>query len=239
MPTYPQPIWTPAANHILAALSREQYPLLFSNLQLVNLPRDKILYEVGEQMSQCFFILNGMISLLAITENGSATEISMVGNEGLVGVPALLGVNKAPYRVAVQIPARAMRIWTNVLLKEFERGGPLHNLITRYTHSLISQIAQSAACNRFHTIDERLCRWLLISHDRIKSDTIRLTHEALSQMLGSSRTNITAAAKRLKGLGLIDYRRGEINIVDRQGLERASCECYRIVTRELGHSRIA
>ena len=228
-----------SSNRILAALSRPQHRFLFSSLQSIHLPRSKVLYELGDQMSHSFFIASGMVSLLAVTEEGFATEISMVGNEGLIGVPALLGVNKAPYCVQVQIDGTAMRVRTDILVGEFKRGGPLQDLILRYEHSLISQIAQSAACNRFHSVEQRLGRWLLISGDRVKSNTIRLTHEALSHMLGSTRTTVTEAANSLKLKGLIDYRRGSIQILNRQELERTACECYRVVTRELGHSLAA
>lgn len=227
------------SNRILATLSLQQYPFLFSNLEAVHLSRSKVLYDVGDSMSYCFFILSGMVSLLAVTEDGSATEISMVGNEGLIGVPALLGVNKAPYCIEVQIPGKAMRTRTDILVREFKKGGLLHDQILAYAHSLISQIAQSAACNRFHTVEQRLGRWLLIASDRVNSETVRLTHEALSHMLGSTRTTVTEAANSLKVKGLIEYRRGSIRIIDRQRLERTTCECYRVVTRELSHFRAA
>lgn len=226
-------------NQMLAALSRQEYPLLFSHLEPIHLARGKILYDLGDSISSAFFLLSGMVSLLAITEDGSTTQISMVGNEGLVGIAALLKVNKAPYRVMVQIPGKAMRISTSVLIREFDRGGPLQTLTCRYLHALISQISQSAACNRFHTVEERLCRWLLISHDRVKADALPLTQEVLSHMLGATRTNVTEAAAHLKRAGLIDYRRGNIQVVDRQGLESTACECYRVVTAEISSLRVA
>jgi CRP-like cAMP-binding protein len=227
------------ANQILAALSRQEYPLLFSHLEPAHLTRGKILYDLGDTISSAYFLLSGMVSLLSITEDGSTTQISMVGNEGLVGIAALLKVNRAPYRVMVQIPGKAMRVSTNMLIREFDRGGPLQNLTCRYLHALISQISQSAACNRFHTVEERLCRWLLISHDRVKADALPLTQEALSHMLGATRTNVTEAANHLKRAGLIDYRRGNIQVVDRPGLESAACECYRVVTAEISSLRVA
>ncbi|HEX3145375.1 MAG TPA: Crp/Fnr family transcriptional regulator [Pyrinomonadaceae bacterium] len=222
-------------NRILAALSPEQYPLLFSNLQLIDLPRSKVIYGVGDSMTHCFFINSGMISLLAVTEDGSAAEISMVGNEGFIGVPALLGINKAPYCIEVQLPVKAMRVKTDTLVREFKRGGPLQELTLRYAHSLISQISQSTACNTFHTIGQRLARWLLISRDRVNSNAIPLTHEALSHMLGSSRTTVSEAASSLKAKGLIDYRRGNIQIINGRELERTACECYRMVTESINH----
>ena len=227
------------ANRILAALPQQQYAHLFSNLQSVYLPRSRILYELGDPISYCFFIMSGMVSLLGVTEDGSAVEISMVGNEGVVGIPAVLRVNRAPCRIEVQIPGKAMRVRTELLLSEFLRGGPIHDMLLRYTHSLISQISQSAACNRFHSTQQRLCRWLLICQDRVRSDTLHLTQEALSHMLGATRTTVTAAATDLKKAGLIHYRRGSIEIIDRPGLQMTACECYRIVTKELGYLRAA
>jgi len=229
----------PQNNKILHALSRKDYPALFANLQSVHLPRGKVLYEVGERIDYNFFVTSGMISLLAITEDGCTTEISMIGNEGVAGVSAILGVNEAPYRMEVQIACKGMRIRTTVLVQEFGRDGPLRDLTLRYTHSLILQISQSAACNRFHTIQQRLCRWLLVARDRVESDTLHLTQEALSHMLGSNRTNVTAAAGSLKAQGLIEYRRGSIEILDCNKLERASCECYRAVSEHLSYFRAA
>ncbi len=226
-------------NQILAALPRQQYALLFSHLEPVDLPRSKVLYHLADTISHAFFIMSGMVSLLATTQEGLTTQISMVGNEGMVGVPAILRVNKAPYQIKVQIPGRAMRVRIDVLIREFNRDGPLHDMMLRYVHALISQISQSAACNRFHKIEERLSRWLLISHDRAMSDTLELTHEALSHMLGATRPNVTAAANKLKDAALIDYRRGNIQIIDRRGLEESACECYRVVTEEIGCFRAA
>jgi CRP-like cAMP-binding protein len=224
------------SNRLLSALSQQRYASLFSNLQLAHLPRSKVLYHVGDTVSHCFFVISGMISLLAVTEDGSAAEISIIGNEGFVGISALLGVNKAPYEVEVQIPGRALQVRTGIVVAEFKRGGPLQDLTLRYAHSLISQISQSTACNTFHTINQRLARWLLISRDRINSDTIRLTHQALSHMLGASRTTVTEAANLLKANGLIDYHRGSIQIINRRELERAACECYRMVTKEIAQA---
>lgn len=227
------------ANQILAGLPRQQYPLLFSHLEPVQLPRSKILYDFTDLISDVFFMLSGMVSLLSITEDGSTTQVGMVGSEGVVGIAAILRVNKAPYRIMVQIPGKALRVRSEVLVKEFNRGGALQDMLLRYLHSLITQISQSAACNRFHTVEERLCRWLLISNDRVELARLSLTQEALSHMLGATRTNVTAAANKLKRAGLIHYRRGDIQIIDRQGLEEAACECYRILADEMGRLRAA
>ena len=216
-------------NQILNSLSRKDYPALFASLQAAHLPRGKVLYDIGEPIDYSFFVMSGMISLFATTEDGSTTEISMIGNEGVVGISAVLGVTEAPYRMEVQIPGKGMRIRTTVLVEQFGRSGPLRDLMLRYTHSLILQISQSAACGRFHTIEQRLCRWLLVARDRVESDILHLTQEALSHMLGSNRTNVTTAAASLKSEGLIEYSRGSIQILDEVKLKKAACECYRVV----------
>jgi CRP-like cAMP-binding protein len=213
-------------NQILNSLSRKEYPILFASLQAAYLPRGKVLYEVGERIDYNFFVMSGMISLFGTTEDGSTTELSLIGNEGVAGISALLGVNEAPYRMEVQIPGKGMRIRTTVLVEEFGRSGPFRDLTLRYTHSLILQISQSAACGRFHTIEQRLCRWLLVARDRVESDILHLTQEALSHMLGSNRTNVTTAAASLKSDGLIEYSRGSIQILDEEKLKKAACKCY-------------
>ncbi len=227
------------SNQILSALPRQQYPLLFSSLQAVSLHRGEILYDQADPIRSTFFIMSGMVSLLATTEDGSTTQVGMVGDEGLVGIPAILRVSATPYQVIVQIPGRAMRVSVEVLVHEFKRDGPLQEMLLRYLHSLICQISQSAACNRFHRIEERICRWLLISHDRVKSDDLPLTQEVLSHMLGATRTNVTQAAAKLKKAGLIQYRHGHIKILRRPGLEELSCECYRVITEEIGSFQAA
>jgi CRP-like cAMP-binding protein len=228
-----------ASNRILSALPRQKYPLLFSSLQAVSLQRGEVLYDQADPIRSAVFIMSGMVSLLAITEDGSTTQVGVVGDEGLVGIPAILKVSATPYQVIVQVPGRAMRVGAEVLVHEFKRDGPLQEMLLRYLHSLICQISQSAACNRFHLIEQRICRWLLISHDRVKSDELPLTQEALSHMLGATRTNVTQAAAKLKKAGLIQYRHGNIKILRRQGLEELSCECYRVITEAIGLVRAA
>lgn len=229
----------PTGNQILSALPRAQYPLLFSSLQSVSLERGKILFDLADPISSVFFITSGMVSLLATTEDGSTTQVGMVGDEGLLGLPAILRSGKAPYQVIVQIPGRALRVRAEVVVDAFRQDGPLQDILLRYTHSLISHISQSAACNRFHTVEQRLCRWLLVSLDRVKSDHLLLTQEALSHMLGATRTNVTTAAGTLKRAGLIQYRHGDIQVRNRNGLEQLSCECYRVITEEIGTFRAA
>ena len=169
--------------------------------------------------------------LLALTQSGATVEIAMVGNEGMLGVPVILGAQKAPHQIMV--PGDGMRIKTDVIRAEFKRGGALQDLLLNYTHALITQISQSAVCNRFHTVEKRLCRWLLIAHDRVHFDTFQLTQEIISFMLGTPRTGVTMAAGSLQERGLIRYKRGKIIIIDRHGLEEAACECYRIVAESL------
>jgi CRP-like cAMP-binding protein len=176
-----------------------------------------------------------MVSLLSTTEDGKAVEVGMIGNEGVAGLSVILGFDEAPYQAVVQLPGTAMRIKTVKLKAEFKRGGQLHDLLLRYTHILLTQLSQSASCNIFHTVKERLCRWLLISHDLVHSDTLYLTQEFLSQMIGTPRTNVTMIAGNLQKDDLILYRRGKVQIIDRSGLEAASCECYGIVKESIQH----
>lgn len=225
-----KPFHIPTNNQILAALSRQEYRHLFENLELTQFPRGRIVYDVSETVHHAYFIMGGIASLLSVTKEGFTTQVAMVSSEGLLGVPAILGVSKAPYRVTAQLPVSAMRIKSAMLKREFARGGPLQDILLRYVHALITQISQSASCNRFHTLEERLCRWLLIGHDRVKADVIHLTQEALSQMVGAHRTGVTMVASNLQKKGLIRYQRGKIRIMDRRGLEVTACECYGVVT---------
>ncbi len=229
----------PAVNRILAALPRQEYASLFAQLEPAQLARSKILYEFGAPVRHAYFVTSGMVSLLSIAQNGATTEVSMVGNEGLLGIPIVLGVDAAPYRVMVQLPGTALRLRAEVLRREFHRGGPLQTLVLRYIHLLLLQIAQSASCNRFHTIEQRLCRWLLISRDRIKSDRLDLTQEALSHMLGAPRSRVTLAIGALRRAGLVQHTRGSIVILDRTRLEMCACECYKVVRAGINYLRAA
>lgn len=216
-------------NGLLAALPSAEYERLSPHLELVRLTPGKILYNAGDIVRHAYFPKGGMISLLSITEDGRTIEVAMIGNEGMVGVPIVLKSRVAPYQVMVQIAGNALRIRDNILGVEFDRGGKLQDFLLRYTHSVLIQVAQSAACNRFHTVEERLCRWLLVSRDRVQTDTIHLTQEFLSHMLGVPRTSVTMIAVHLQKEGFISYNRGRITILDRSGLEATSCECYRRV----------
>ncbi len=184
-------------------------------------------------LARAYFLASGMVSLVATSETGLAVAVAMTGNEGVIGIPALLSINTATYQVTVQIQARALRIKGFKLKEEFNRSQALQNLLLRYMHWVLTQITQSALCNRFHTVEERLCRWLLLSHDRAASDTLHLAQEFLSQILGTPRTNVTMIAGTIQRMGLIKYSRGKIVIMDKPGLEGASCECYRIFNREV------
>lgn len=218
-----------AQNRLLATLPRDEYARLLPHLSWVRLAQGETLYEAGDSVRHAYFPVGGMVSLLSTTEDGQTVEVAMVGNEGMVGVPILLRVDQSPYKVMVQLPTTALRIKAEPLRREWDQGGQLQFLLLRYTHTLLTHISQSAACNRFHSVEQRLCRWLLIGRDRVKSDTLHLTQEIISHMLGSPRTSITTIAGTLQTAGLIRYRRGKITITNLSGLEAASCECYRII----------
>ena len=219
-----------SANRLLAALPREEYARLQKHTERVHLAKGNILYHVGDHMSHVYFPLSGMVSYLSITESGSMVEIAMVASEGMVGVPVILKQYISPYQVMIQLPGDAKRVRADVLGSEFDRGGSLQRLLLCYTYTLLTQITQSAACNRFHSAEQRLCRWLLISRERVQSDTLPLTQEFLAHMLGSPRTKVTEIAANLQRANLISYSRGKIRILDPVGLEKSSCECYRIVS---------
>ena len=226
---------TPFANHLLAALPREEYARLSPHLELVRLKPGKILYNAGEIVRHAYFPMGGMICLLSTIEDGRTIEVGMIGNEGMSGIPLILKTSVAPYQIMVQLAANAVRVRGDKLREEFSRGGQFQDMLLRYAHTILTQIAQSAACNRFHTVEERLCRWLLVSRDRVHTDIIHLTQEFLSQMLGVPRTSITMIAGVLQRQGFIRYSRGKISIIDRRGLEDSSCECYRLVKEEISH----
>lgn len=226
-------------NLILGALPDKEYEHLHRYLQPVVLAKGTTLYGAGDAARYAYFLVSGMISLLAITVDGKAIEVGMVGNEGMVGLPIVLGFNIMPHLVVTQLPCTALRIEPVRLKAEFDLGGQLHDLLLLYTDTLITQLSQSASCNMFHTVKERLCRWLLIARDRVQSDTLCLTQEFVSQMIGTPRTSVTALAGILEQEGLIDYQRGKVIILDRAGLEAASCECYGIVKKSLARYIVA
>lgn len=219
----------PSSNRLLDALSPGDYQNLLPNLERVRLPVGKVLYTAGDPMRHAYFPLAGMISLVSTTSAGDATEVGMVGNEGVVGLPIILKVSKTPHHITVQLPTEAMRIKGETVKVEFDRHARLHDLLLRYTYATLTQLTQSAVCNRFHSVEERLSRWLLTSRDRMRADTLHLTQEFLAEMIGAPRTSVTAVAGRLQKIGVIVYQRGRIQITDSAGLEAASCECYGII----------
>jgi len=226
-------------NRILAMLPPAELAYLQPHLEPVRLAQGKTLYAAGEVIKYNYFLVDGLVSLLSVTEDGAAVEVGMIGDEGMAGVASILRANISPYQVVVQITAHALRINQRIVRAEFDRGRRLQELLLRYVHTLLAQVSQSAACNSFHTVEARLCRWLLIGHDRAHTDELRLTQEFLSHMIGAPRTSVTAVAGALQSKGLINYRRGKIWILDRPRLEATSCECYRMVKRETSRAYAA
>ncbi len=219
-------------NNILASLPAEDFQRLSPHLEPVELRLGQVLYEAGGKIDYVYFPSNSMVSLVSQLSDGSSIEIGVTGYEGMVGIYAVLGVDRTPHEAMVQIPGDALRVKTSVVVDEFKRGGALHDLLLRYLQMLLLQTSQIAACNRLHTIGERLARWLLMSRDRCVCDELPFTHDFLAIMLGIRRAGVTEAAIILQTEELIRYRRGHITILDRAGLEDFSCECYRIVKDE-------
>lgn len=223
-------------NHILAALPREDYERLAPHLEPIELTHGKMLYEPGGVIKHVYFPVNSMISLVSQLSDGSSVEVGVVGFEGMAGLPLVLGVDKSPHETMAQIPGAAIKLKSEVTKAEFKRGGALHDFVLRYAQKQMLQTSQVAACNRLHTIEERLARWLLMSHDRCLCDELPLTHEFLSMMLGSRRAGVTTAALALQADDFIRYSRGNITMIDRHGLEGFACECYAIVKTEFDRS---
>lgn len=223
-------------NRILTGLPREQYDSLFSNLTPVNLHPHQVLYDAGDDIRCAYFINDGMASLMCITTEGSSIEVGNVGNEGMVGIPVLLRHVTSPHQVMVQVPGEALAISTPIIKREFEKEGELKNRLLSYTHALVTYMSQLGVCNHFHTVDKRLCRWLLVSSLQVHSQSFHLTHDALSQVLGTGRTGVTMAANKLQKAGLIQYHRGQITILNRAGLEAACCDCYQITKEVFDYS---
>lgn len=221
----------PSENRLLALLPPKDRARLESHLEPIHLRKGKTLYHIGDQITDVYFPVEGMISLLSTTRDGAAVEVGMVGNEGMAGLTTILGAKELEYQMMVQIAGEGFRLKANLLQKEFDRTAALRNLLLRYTHVVVTQLSQSAVCNRFHTIEERMCRWLLIARDRVQSDTLEFTQEILSHMLGAPRTLVTMTAGRLQEAGLIMYKRGSITLLRREQMEDAACECYQIIRR--------
>ena len=226
------PNFQPVDNHLLAALPAEVQARLFPHLKLVAMPLGKVLYESGDKMSTVYFPIDAIVSLLYVMQNGASAEISVVGNEGLIGISLFMGGESTPSRALVQSAGHAWQMSGQRLKDEFNRHGELLVLMLRYTQSLITQMAQTAVCNRHHTIDQQLCRWLLLSLDRLPGNRLIMTQELIANMLGVRREGVTEAASKLQKLGIIEYSRGKIMVLDRPKLERLSCECYAVVRKE-------
>ncbi len=219
-------------NRLLAALPDADYQWLLPSLKFVNLSLDEILYDSGDEMPYLYFPISSIASLIYTTETGATAEMGMVGRCGVVGISTFLGGRTTANQAVVQVAGEAFKIKSKIIREEFARGGALQRILLCYTQSLLTQISQVAVCNRLHTFEQRLCRWLLFSHDCVMKDELVLTQEIISHLLGVRREGVTVAAGRLQDAGLISYSRGHIHILDRQGLERNTCECYEVVKSE-------
>ena len=226
----PEP--NPRNNHILDALPAEERERLFPHLRFVSMPLGMVLYESGETLKHMYFPTDSIVSLLYVMKDGSSAEIAVVGNEGAIGVALFMGGETTPSRAIVQSAGSAYRLDRKRLKLEFDRHGQMLHVLLRYTQSLITQMAQTAVCNRHHSVNQQLCRWLLLSLDRLQSSELKMTQELIANMLGVRREGVTAAAGALQKDGVIRYSRGKITVLDRAKLERLSCECYSVVKKE-------
>jgi CRP-like cAMP-binding protein len=222
----------PRQNHLLAALPADEYARIRPDLELVSMRLGDTLCEPYIAMQHVYFPVDAIVSLLCLMEDGDSAEIAVVGNEGIVGVSLFMGGETTPSQAVVQSAGQAYRLRGSLLKAEFYRGGPMQRLLLRYTQALLTQMAQTAVCNRHHSLDQQLCRWLLLSHDRLPSNELVMTQELIANMLGVRREGVTEAAGRLQRAGLIHYHRGHITILDRAGLEQRTCECYAVVKKE-------
>jgi CRP-like cAMP-binding protein len=222
----------PRQNQLLAALPEADYARLLPDLELVPLPLGWVVYEAGGQLGYVYFPTTSIISLLYVMEDGSSAEIAVTGNDGLVGIALFMGGESTPSRAVVQSAGYGYRLKAVVLQREFKQGGQLQYLALRYTQSLITQMAQTAVCNRHHSVEQQLCRWLLLSLDRLPTNELAMTQELIANMLGVRREGVTQAAGNLQADGLIHYSRGHITVLDRPKLEKRVCECYSVVKRE-------
>ena len=222
----------PRQNHLLAALPAEERKRIFPLLEWVPLPLGHTVCEPGVPMRHVYFPTTCIVSLLYVMEDGASAEIAVVGNEGIVGVSLFMGGETTTSRAVVQSAGHAYRLQGQLLKDAFFRAGPMQRLLLRYTQALLTQMAQTAVCNRHHSVDQQLCRWLLLSLDRLPSSELTMTQELIANMLGVRREGVTEAAGRLQHAGLIEYHRGHITVVDRPGLEARVCECYQVVKKE-------
>lgn len=226
------PPHSPNQNHLLAALPTAEFERLAKHLEPVTMPLGQILYEPGSQLQHAYFPTTAIVSLHYVTESGASSETAGVGNEGVVGISLFMGGDTTPSSAVVQTAGQAYRLERSLLKQEFNRGGVMLRLLLRYTQALITQMAQTAVCNRHHALDQQLCRWLLLSLDRLPGTELVMTQELIANMLGVRREGVTEAAGRLQAEGLIHYRRGHIKVLDRAKLEKCVCECYAVVKKE-------
>ncbi|MFC5398903.1 Crp/Fnr family transcriptional regulator [Undibacterium jejuense] len=226
------PSTKPHENHLLACMPEDVLARLVSKLESFDMPLGKVLYESGGVQNYVFFPTTAIVSLLYVLEDGGSAEIAVVGNEGIVGVSLFMGGESTPSRAVVQSAGAGFRLSASAIKEEFNRAGPVLHLLLRYTQALITQMSQTAVCNRHHTLDKQLCRWLLLSLDRLNGVDLIMTQELIANMLGVRREGVTEAALKLQNAGLISYTRGHIKILDRIGLEKRTCECYMVVKKE-------
>jgi len=222
----------PEQNQLLAALPDAEWQRWLPKLEAVPLPLGSVLYESGGTLSHVYFPTTAIVSLLYVMESGASAEIAVVGNEGLVGISLFMGGDSTPSRAVVQSAGQGYRLAAAAMQQEFDRAGAAMHLLLRYTQALITQMAQTAVCNRHHSLDQQLCRWLLLSLDRLQGNELKMTQELIANMLGVRREGVTEGATRLQQAGLIRYARGHITVLDRAGLEARTCECYAVVRKE-------
>ena len=225
---------SPNQNHLLAALPAEEFGRLAPHLELVPLLLGESIYEPGSQLTHVYFPTTAIVSLLYVLESGASAEIAGVGNEGILGIALFMGGETTPSSAVVQTAGHAYRLQARLLKEEFGRGGLVQRLLLRYTQALLTQMCQTSACNRHHSIEQQLCRWLLLTLDRLPSNELVVTQELVASALGVRRESITEAAGKLQRAGLIRYRRGHLAVLERSGLEAGACECYAVVKKEIG-----
>jgi len=222
----------PKSNHLLAALPEVEWTRWLPQLERFKMPLGDVLYESGTLQTHIYFPTTAIVSLLYVMESGASAEIAVVGNEGVVGVSLFMGGESTPSRAVVQSAGQGFRLRASVIKDEFNRSGPVMHVLLRYTQALITQMAQTAVCNRHHSLDQQLCRWLLLSMDRLHGNELVMTQELIANMLGVRREGVTEGALKLQKAGLIRYARGHITVLDRKGLEERTCECYAVVKKE-------
>ena len=222
----------PKSNHLMAALPETDWRRWLPQLEQTEMPLGQVLYESGGTLEHVYFPTTAIVSLLYVMENGASAEIAVVGNEGLVGISLFMGGGTTPSRAVVQSAGMGFRLAAQTIKDEFDRSGPVMHVLLRYTQALITQMSQTAVCNRHHSLDQQLCRWLLLSLDRLQSNELVMTQELIANMLGVRREGVTESALKLQQAGLIRYARGHISVLDRKGLEQRTCECYAVVKKE-------